>query len=66
MWTAKGEKVTELPTTGVDVGTLHVFDKELYAGDEGGNVCTYLPIYLRNMNVSILFLKRLLAYLVNV
>lgn len=44
MWTAKGEKVTELPTTGVDVGTLHVFDKELYAGDEGGNVCIYLSL----------------------
>lgn len=32
------DKIAELPPTGGDVGTLHVFGKELYAGDETGNV----------------------------
>lgn len=38
MWSMKGDQVTELSSTGADVGALHVYDRQLYAGDEDGNV----------------------------
>lgn len=38
IWSTEGEKLKELPTTGADVGILRLYGKELYAGDEGGNV----------------------------
>ncbi|CAK1552054.1 unnamed protein product [Leptosia nina] len=41
VWTTKGEKVTEIPTSGADIGALFILDKELYTGDEGGNVLVY-------------------------
>lgn len=41
VWTPKGEKVKELPTTGGDVGIIHVFENYVYAGDETGNVSIY-------------------------
>lgn len=42
VWTPKGEKVKELPPTGGDVGILHIFGNNVYAGDEAGNVSIYL------------------------
>lgn len=51
VWTPKGEKVKELPPTGGDVGVLHIFGNNVYAGDEAGNVsfCGILmPIYQLN------------------
>ncbi|XP_049866886.1 uncharacterized protein LOC126367426 [Pectinophora gossypiella] len=44
VWTQKGEKIKELPKSEGsegDTGILHVFGKELYAGDETGNVTVY-------------------------
>ncbi|XP_026329599.1 uncharacterized protein LOC113237383 [Hyposmocoma kahamanoa] len=41
VWTPKGEKVKELPPTGGDVGVLHIFGNNVYAGDEAGNVVIY-------------------------
>lgn len=38
VWSMKGDQVTELSSTGADVGALHVYDRQLYAGDEDGNV----------------------------
>lgn len=38
VWSLTGDKIAELPSTGADVGALQVFDKQVYAGDEGGNV----------------------------
>ncbi|KAH9630721.1 hypothetical protein HF086_004012 [Spodoptera exigua] len=38
VWSMKGDQITELPSSGADVGALHVFDRQLYAGDEDGNV----------------------------
>ncbi|CAG9783737.1 unnamed protein product [Diatraea saccharalis] len=41
VWSADGVKEAELPNAGSDVGVLRVFDKELYVGDEGGNVMIF-------------------------
>ncbi|KAJ8722723.1 hypothetical protein PYW07_003903 [Mythimna separata] len=41
VWSLTGDKIAELPPTGADVGALHVFDKRVYAGDEGGNIVVY-------------------------
>ena len=38
VWSVSGDKITELPSTGADVGALQVYEKQLYAGDEDGNV----------------------------
>lgn len=49
VWSLTGDKISELPSTGADVGALHVFDKHVYAGDEDGNVSAaeYLILKLR-------------------
>lgn len=41
VWSMKGDQVTELSSTGADVGALHVYDRQLYAGDEDGNIIIY-------------------------
>ncbi|KAL0893892.1 hypothetical protein ABMA27_013992 [Loxostege sticticalis] len=41
VWSSQGEKVAELKTADADIGALRVFGKELYAGDEAGNVLVY-------------------------
>ncbi|CAH2073977.1 unnamed protein product, partial [Iphiclides podalirius] len=41
VWTASGDKVTEYPPTGGDIGALHVHENQLIAGDESGNVVFY-------------------------
>ncbi|XP_063821748.1 uncharacterized protein LOC135071844 [Ostrinia nubilalis] len=42
VWSDQGNKVADLKTTGDgDICALRVFDKELYAGDEAGNVLVY-------------------------
>lgn len=38
VWSTTGDKITELPSTGADVGAIHMYDKQVYAGDEDGNV----------------------------
>ncbi|XP_026758065.2 uncharacterized protein LOC113517560 [Galleria mellonella] len=41
VWSAEGEKITELQAADADIGTLRVFDNGLYAGDENGNVIVF-------------------------
>ncbi|XP_026746782.1 uncharacterized protein LOC113508026 [Trichoplusia ni] len=41
VWSATGDKITELPATGADVGALHIFGDNVYAGDEAGNIAVY-------------------------
>ncbi|XP_072943923.1 uncharacterized protein [Epargyreus clarus] len=41
VWTANGEKVAELKSTGADIGAIQVFANHVYAGDEDGNVIIY-------------------------
>ncbi|KAJ8725645.1 hypothetical protein PYW08_003828 [Mythimna loreyi] len=41
VWSLTGEKIAELPSTGADVGALHLFDKQVYAGDEAGNIVVF-------------------------
>ncbi|KAJ0180521.1 hypothetical protein K1T71_003925 [Dendrolimus kikuchii] len=41
VWTPEGTKLKELPITGGDIGSIYVFDKHVYAGDEVGNVLVY-------------------------
>uniref|UniRef100_A0A2A4JVX5 Anaphase-promoting complex subunit 4 WD40 domain-containing protein n=1 Tax=Heliothis virescens TaxID=7102 RepID=A0A2A4JVX5_HELVI len=41
VWSMTGDKIAELPSTGADVGSLYVYDKQLYAGDEDGNITVY-------------------------
>ncbi|XP_038215710.1 uncharacterized protein LOC119835126 [Zerene cesonia] len=42
VWTFNGDKVVEIATVGTDIGALYILnDKQLYAGDEGGNIFVY-------------------------
>ncbi|XP_075969580.1 uncharacterized protein LOC142972384 [Anticarsia gemmatalis] len=41
VWSPSGQKITELQSTGADVGTLQVFGTNVYAGDEDGNIIVY-------------------------
>lgn len=38
VWSAKGDKIAELPPTGGDIGDLCVHENQLISGDESGNV----------------------------
>lgn len=46
VWTPEGTKIKELPTSEGDIGSIYVFDKHVYAGDEMGNVSILLNIYM--------------------
>ncbi|CAB3242174.1 unnamed protein product [Arctia plantaginis] len=41
VWTLTGQKVTELPFAGADIGTVQVFGSHVYGGDESGNITIY-------------------------
>ncbi|OWR49495.1 uncharacterized protein LOC116767596 [Danaus plexippus] len=41
VWTSAGDKISELPPPDGDIGSLCVFGKLLYAGDELGNVYVF-------------------------
>ncbi|CAG4981061.1 unnamed protein product [Parnassius apollo] len=41
VWTSDSNKITELPSTGGDVGALYVYEQKLFTGDESGNVVIY-------------------------
>ncbi|XP_045491268.1 uncharacterized protein LOC123691084 [Colias croceus] len=42
VWTFNGDKVVEIATVGTDIGALYILNgKQLYAGDEGGNIFVY-------------------------
>lgn len=45
VWSEKGDKIAELPSSGADVGTLHVFGNDVYAGDEAGSVSIAITSY---------------------
>lgn len=41
VWSSQGEKVKEFPPSDADVVSLHIFNKQLFAGDEVGTVSVY-------------------------
>ncbi|XP_028041675.1 uncharacterized protein LOC114251559 [Bombyx mandarina] len=41
VWNSDGEKIKEFPLNGGDVGVLRVFGKQVFAGDEIGNIVVY-------------------------
>ncbi|KAI5633098.1 hypothetical protein NE865_14226 [Phthorimaea operculella] len=41
VWTPQGEKVAQMEASEGDIGILHVFGKQVCAGDEKGNVMIY-------------------------
>lgn len=48
VWKSDGEKIKEFPLNGGDVGVLRVFGKQVFAGDEIGNVGIYHIIIQSN------------------
>lgn len=47
VWTAEGQKITELPHCGTDVAALTISGTYIITGDEGGNVSN-IPTYTNN------------------
>ncbi|XP_050664509.1 uncharacterized protein LOC126965089 [Leptidea sinapis] len=41
VWNTNGEKIKEIPTSGSDIESLFIHGKNLYSGDEAGNVFVF-------------------------